>query len=74
MVYAVKKCDMEAPSPEVANAAESMTKKQAKDMMMNTKASVIPVNIVDQMKIWEEEMKMTMNNLLWCQKTHTIAI
>jgi hypothetical protein len=31
MVYAVKKGDMEAPSPEVAKAAESMTKKQAKD-------------------------------------------
>jgi len=31
MVYAVKKGDMKAPSPEVAKAAESMTKKQAKD-------------------------------------------
>ena len=31
MVYAVKKGDMEAPSPEVAKAAKSMTTQQAKD-------------------------------------------
>jgi hypothetical protein len=31
MVYAVKKGDMAAPSPEVAKAAAGMTKKQAKD-------------------------------------------
>jgi hypothetical protein len=31
MVYAVKKGDMEAPSPEVAKAAASMTTQQAKD-------------------------------------------
>lgn len=31
MVYAVKKGDMKAPSPEVAKAASGMTKKQAKD-------------------------------------------
>jgi hypothetical protein len=31
MVYAVKKGDMEAPSPKVAKAAASMTKQQAKD-------------------------------------------
>ena len=31
MVYAVKKGDMESPSPEVAKAAASMTKQQAKD-------------------------------------------
>jgi hypothetical protein len=31
MVYAVKKGEMEAPSPEVAKAAAGMTKQQAKD-------------------------------------------
>ena len=50
MVYAVKKGDMEAPSPEVAKAAASMTGKEAKDFA-GTKHKGLP----EKKKMNEEE-------------------
>jgi len=47
MVYAVKKGDMKAPSPEVAKAASGMTKQQAKDFA-KTKHKGLP-DVKEQM-------------------------
>ena len=47
MVYAVKKGEMEAPSPEVAQAAASMKKKDAKDFA-STKHKKLPEKVVSK--------------------------
>jgi transcription initiation factor TFIIH subunit 4 len=65
-MYIKKELEFEKDNPAgiLVDSREQVaerTKKQNKDVMMNTKASVIPVNVVDQMKIWEEEM----NSLEW---------
>ena len=51
MVHAVKKGDMAAPSPEVAQAAASMKKKDAKDFA-STKHKGLP-----EKKVAKEETK-----------------
>ena len=56
MVYAVKKGDMKAPSPEVAKAAAGMTKQQAKDFA-KTKHKGLP-NVKEEMDD-STEMKTT---------------
>ena len=57
MVYAVKKGEMEAPSPEVAKAAAGMTKQQAKDFA-KTKHNGLP-----NVKESATEMPMTPQEL-----------
>ena len=44
MVYAAKKGDMPNPSPEVAKAAESMKKRDAKDSVSYTHLT-LPTNV-----------------------------
>ena len=53
MVYAAKKGDMPNPSPEVAKAAESMKKKDAKDFA-STKHKGLP-----EKKVTKEAIKIT---------------
>ena len=75
MVYAVKKGDMEAPSPEVAKAAAGMTKQQAKDFA-KTKHKGLPevkeqmddemaasVSSVDDQKMQQQRKKIQMQKI-----------
>jgi HSP90 family molecular chaperone len=55
MVHAVQKGDMDAPSKEVEKAADSMTKKAAKDFA-STKHKGLP-NKKENMKITKERLK-----------------
>ena len=55
MVHAVQKGDMEAPSKEVEKAADSMTKKDAKDYA-STSHKGLP-NKKENMKITKERLK-----------------
>jgi hypothetical protein len=56
MVYAVKKGEMKAPSPEVAKAASGMSKKQARDFA-KTKHKGLPKKVEEQMGIGTETDK-----------------
>ena len=75
MVYAVKKGDMEAPSPEVAKAAAGMTKQQAKDFA-KTKHKGLPevkeqmddemaasTSSVDDQKMQQQRKKIQMQKI-----------
>ena len=58
MVHAVKKGEMEAPSPEVAQAAASMKKKDAKDFA-STKHKGLPENKKKTFKEFLEYIEYT---------------
>jgi hypothetical protein len=76
MVYAVKKGDMKAPSPEVAKAAEGMTKQQAKDFaktkhkglpqvkeQMDDSTEMTSTNPVDDKKMEQQKKRIQMQKI-----------
>jgi len=76
MVYAVKKGDMEAPSPEVAKAAKSMTTQQAKDFaktkhkglpqvkeQMDDSTEMSSTSPVDDKKMEQQKRKIQMQKI-----------
>lgn len=76
MVYAVKKGDMEAPSPEVAKAAAGMTKQQAKDFaktkhkglpqvkeQMDDSTEMSSTSTVDDKKMEQQKKKIQMQKI-----------
>ena len=68
MVHAVQKGDMEAPSKEVEKAADSMTKKDAKDYAY-TSHKGLPNKVEERLKeIIRETLRETfMNEQLQCE-------
>ena len=57
MVYAVKKGEMSAPSSEVADAAASMTKKDAKDFASTKHKGLPEKKKVDETTYYRQDVK-----------------